>query len=164
MTGQSTYRGDIALIRIDSGKSSAGVMYRGGPGSSQTALVKEMWSRSPQNGDYYCTGGASSGEQCNWAVESVGGNYYYHYPSGVTEIARHVTVGRHYGYCIIPGDSGGPVYTVRSDGNVAAKGIVSGAYDGRSFADLFLGDPPCENVFTDIWDAYWGFPGVLTLS
>lgn len=160
LSGQSTYRGDIALIRLYSGLLSTGIMYRGGPGSGQTATVMEQWSRSPQNGDQYCTGGAYSGEICGWVVDWVGGNYYY---SDSNETARHVTHGTKKAWCVIPGDSGGPTYTVRSDGGIAAKGIISGVNIHDNYADWY--EPwSCENVFTDIWDAWYAFPGILTLG
>lgn len=160
MTGQSTYRGDVALIRITSGRSSSPYMYRGGYNSSSYATVAEMWSRSPASGDQYCTGGKNSGEVCGWVVQwSAAGNYTY--DGG--EVARRVWRGDKHGWCIRPGDSGGPVYTVRSDGKIAAKGIISGA-SGFGGTDYYSGalDPACRNVFTDIWDAYYGLPGVLT--
>ena len=159
LTGQSTYRGDIALIRINSGKSSEGWMYTGGWNSNSGANVKQMWSRSPQSGDSYCTGGYASGEVCSWVVDWVGGDYYY---SGTGETARHVTHGTKKGQCIDLGDSGGPVYTYVT-GGVAAKGIISGAWIGDSYADWY--EPySCENVFTDIWDAYYALPGILRTS
>lgn len=155
-----SYRGDIALIRIDAGLTSAGYMFRGGPGSSTSAPVKQMWSRRSQAADQYCTGGAVSGEIRGWQVYSAGGNLTY--DSG--EVARHVVVGSKYGWCVRPGDSGGPEYTVRSDGGIAAKGIHSGGGGGGS--DFYAGafDDPCFDVFTDIWDAYTGFPGLLTIT
>src|SRR6202011_2763178 len=69
LPGQNYYAGDIALIRLNSGRYSTGSMYRGGAGSSSSgaARVAEMWSRSPQSGDQYCTGGAYGGEICGWA-------------------------------------------------------------------------------------------------
>jgi hypothetical protein len=157
MTGQSTYRGDIALIRIYSGKYSAARIYRGGYNSSTNAPVAGKWSRGPASGDQYCTGGRASGEQCGWKVVwSATGNYTYN--SG--EVARRVWRGDKRGWCIKAGDSGGPVYTVRSDGYVVAKGIISGA-TGFGGSDAYAGlfDTPCRNIFTNIWDAYYGFPG-----
>jgi len=161
-TGSSTYRGDIALIRIASGSSSGPVMFTGGAGTSDHATVKQMWATSPQVGDQYCTGGAYGGAICGWTVGAVGGNFYY---TGTGETARHITQGYKTGACIRPGDSGGPVYTVRSDGGIAAKGIISGV-NGYGGSDFWAGslEPACQNVFTDIWDAYYGLPGVLNTA
>jgi hypothetical protein len=157
MSGQSTYRGDIALIRMYSGKYSGTRIYRGGYNSTSSAPVAGKWSRSPASGDQYCTGGRASGEQCGWKVVwSAAGNYTYN--SG--EVARRVWRGDKRGWCIKAGDSGGPVYTVRSDGYVVAKGIISGA-TGFGGSDAYAGllDTACRNIFSDIWDAYYGFPG-----
>jgi hypothetical protein len=59
--GDMTYRGDVALIRLASGRSSVGVMYRGGPNSVTFSYVKSMWSRSPVVGDSFITGGRTTG-------------------------------------------------------------------------------------------------------
>jgi streptogrisin C len=99
-----------------------------------------------------------SGELCSWQVQwPAAGNYTYT-TSG--EVARHVWLGEKRGHCIIAGDSGGPVYTVDSSNRVVAKGIISGAtgYGGSDHNTGAL-EPPCRNIFTDIWDAYFGFPG-----
>jgi hypothetical protein len=57
LTGQSVYRGDLSLVRIFSGKSSYSRIYRGGYNSSTYGDVAGKMSRSPANGDQYCTGG-----------------------------------------------------------------------------------------------------------
>lgn len=156
MTGETTYAGDQALIRIYSGKSSWAFIYRGGAGSTTYSSVSGKWSRSPQQNDQYCTGGRVSGEQCGWVVQwSAAGNYTY--SNG--EVARRVWRGDKRGYCIQGGDSGGPVYTV-NDGVVAAKGVISGA-GGFGGSDSFAGalDTPCRTIFTDIWDVHYSQPG-----
>lgn len=119
-----------------------------------------MWSRSPAAGDQFCTGGAVKGEQCGWTTDWSGaGNYYY---SGNGTTAKRVWRGSKRGHCMAPGDSGGPIYTVGSDGGVHAKGIYSGAV-GWGGDDYFAGalDDPCVAVYTDIWDAYHAMPGSL---
>lgn len=150
LTGQSVFRGDLSLIQIQSGKSGAFFIYTGGWDSSSSATVKEMWSRSPLLYDQFCTGGKNSGEICGWQV--IGGPIDHQYSNG--EWARHIYKGiRPSGTCIVGGDSGGPVYTYRADGfTIAAKGIISGQ----------VSDPSnCYVFFSDVWDAYWGFPGTL---
>jgi hypothetical protein len=73
-----------------------------------------------------------------------------------------VTHGTKKGQGIDLGDSGGPV-DADVTGGVAAKGIISGAWIGDSYADWY--EPySCENVFTDIWDAYYALPGILRTS
>jgi hypothetical protein len=54
--------------------------------------------------------------------------------------------------CPTHGDSGSGVYQNRSDGRVTAFGIQSGSLP------LIIS---CHIFFTDIWDAYYGLPGVL---
>jgi len=156
LSGQSVNRGDIALVQVQSPKQTAGRIYRGGYNSSTSAPVREMWSRQAANGDQYCTGGRMSGEQCGWVVNAV--RFDHRYSNG--EWARNVNRGSKQAQCTIGGDSGGPVYTVRSDGGIAAKGIHSGGGGGGS--DNWGGAfDPCFGIFTDIWQAYYGFPGVL---
>jgi hypothetical protein len=162
MTGETTYVGDVALVRLQTGTSSAATIYQGPARSTTTRAVREMWSRPPARGDQYCTGGAVSGELCGWAVtSSAAGNHTY---TRTGELARRVWRGQKRGHCFKGGDSGGPVYTVRSDGGVAAKGICSGE-TGHGGSDAFAGalDAPCVNIFTDIRDAYFSMPGSLAV-
>ncbi len=158
MTDEASHRGDLALVRLGSGKSSTNRVYTGGAGSTSSAAVTGKWHRSPVRGDDYCTGGRIRFQLCGWrVVVNAPGNYYY---NGSGETARKVWRGAKYGRCIRGGDSGGPVYTVNSNGSVAAKGIVSGA-TGFGGDDFFAGgtDDRCVNVFTDVWDAYYSMPG-----
>lgn len=156
MTSQSTYRGDVALVGITTGSSGTS-MYVGGVNSTSYKPITGMWSRRAQGGDDYCTGGAYSGERCDWDVNWTLGNWKY----STGETARNVSAGSKGGHCIRGGDSGGPVYTATST-SVTAKGIISGAV-GYGGSDWYAGtfDSDCRNVFTDIWDVYYGFPGVL---
>lgn len=158
LTGQSVYRGDIALITLNSSRTSTYRMYRGASGSSSSAVVSEMWSRAAQPGDQYCTGGSVSGEICGWTVDAADVNHEY--SNG--EVVRSAVESTHRtGWCVRPGDSGGRVYTVKADGTIAAKGIHSGGGGGGS--DYYDGaNDKCFEVFTDIYDAYAAFPGVLT--
>jgi len=162
MTGETTYAGDIALVRLHTGTSNAATIYQGPARSSSVRAVREMWSRPPARGDQYCTGGAVSGELCGWAVTSSAAGNHTYTRSG--EVARRVWRGEKRGHCFKPGDSGGPVYTVRADGGVAAKGICSGE-TGHGGSDAFAGalDPPCVNIFTDIRDAFFSMPGSLAV-
>jgi streptogrisin C len=115
-----------------------------------------MWSRRAQSGDQYCTGGSFSGEICGWTVDAAGVDRYV---SGKWKRSIVVSSSRQ-GWCIRSGESGGAVYTVNSNGSVAAKGIHSSSSGGGS--DFYGGAlDPCEEQFTDIWDAYYGFPGTL---
>lgn len=127
LTGSTTYRGDISLITMAPGKSSTGRIYVGTSTSSTSIAVAEMWFRSRVAGDLYCTGGPRSGEICGWTVSNVGVKHTYSNGEG---LRNGVQSSYKQGWCIRPGDSGGPVYTVRSDGRAAAKGIVHAAGAG----------------------------------
>lgn len=155
LSGQSTYRGDMALTTVTSG-SSAGRIYRGGSTSTSSSPVSGMFSRRAQSGDQYCTGGSRSGEICGWTVDKVGVDVKY--SDGAT-VRNAVTSKSKQGWCTRPGDSGGPVYIV-SGSNIVAKGIHSGGGGGGS--DYYGGLlDQCSQVFTDIYEPYYGFPGVI---
>lgn len=149
MTGQSTFRGDVAVIR--SSYSTAGRMFRGGTSSTSSARVAGMASGRTTSGMKVCSSGASSGEVCVWTVTHDRTLVVY---SDLT-IARNVTntVERWDGRCVIPGDSGGAMFGVNSDGSVNAHGVISGRMTGPGW---------CQVIFTDIYDAYYGLPGYLT--
>ena len=152
MSGQTTNRGDVGLIRLNSGQLVGPRIFRGGANSTTTGFVREMWNRSPAAGDHYCTSGATTGEICEWIVEETRIDEYYFNEGGAW--ARNVNRGdKIFGSCAAAGDSGAPVYTVRPDGGIAAKGIHSGA----------LTTIGCDEWFTDIWDAWYGLPGSLVV-
>jgi hypothetical protein len=167
LTGQTTYRGDMALVTLDSGKTSAGRIYRGSSESTSSTPVAGMMSRSSQTGDQFCTGGSSRkadgsagpGEICGWTVDAAGVTYRI----GKTAAWwRNVVVSKgKTGWCNRPGDSGSPVYIV-SGSSVSAKGILDGAGGGGSdfYAGALDGDD-CVDLFTDIYQAYVGFPGYI---
>ncbi|MEU4326725.1 hypothetical protein [Nonomuraea dietziae] len=157
--GQSTYRGDLSLIRLSGSKKSAARIYVGNSTSGSSRAVAGMWSRRPGYGDQYCTGGSTAGELCGWKVNALKINVRY---SG-GQYARNMTRGYKQGQCTRGGDSGGPVYTVNSAGKVVAKGVHSGGGGGGS--DGWGGAlDPCREYFTDVYEAYYGFPGVIATS
>lgn len=106
--GQSVYRGDVGLINVtsSSGYTTTPLIYTGPNGSSTTAVVKEMWYRSPAWDDNFCTGGYNSGEGCNWRVDN-SAPIDHQYSNG--EWIRRAWQGYKIGQCILGGDSGGPV-------------------------------------------------------
>lgn len=159
MTGQTTYRGDIGLIRMYSDRSSYHKIYRGiGPTTTTTGVVGAMAGGRATVGQSLCHGGYN-GDVCGWVVKSTGVNYTY----GDGSVLRTAVRAEKKGWCFKPGDSGAPVYFIRSsDGKVVAQGIASG--DTRfGGSDYYAGafDASCRLIFTDIWDAWYGFPGVL---
>ncbi|MGH3739640.1 MAG: hypothetical protein ACRDT6_29170 [Micromonosporaceae bacterium] len=156
LTGQSTYRGDLALIEVVPSRSSTHRMYVGDSSSSTAWQVRSMSSRRAAAGDGYCTSGRVSGALCGWEVDAARVNVKY--DGG--EVVRNVTVGYKTASCTRPGDSGSPVYRKRTDSGVNAVGIHSG--HGGGGGDFYGGIwDPCKEIHTDIWDAYYAFPGTL---
>jgi streptogrisin C len=170
LTGQTTYRGDMALIQLSGSKTSAGRIYRGNSESVSSGAVTGMFSRAAASNDGFCTGGSSRkadgsagpGEICGWVVNVASVDYQYATGHWWRNVVRSKT---RTGWCNRPGDSGSPVYIVVSGGNVTAKGILVGAGGGGSdyYAGALDGDP-CSVTFTDIYQAYFGFPGVITVG
>jgi hypothetical protein len=157
--GQTSYHGDVSLIKLSGSRTSAARIYVGSSTSTLSRAVGAMWSRRADYGDQYCSGGATAGELCGWKVSAIRINHKY---SDGTVIKNAVR-GTKQGQCTLSGDSGGPVYTVNSAGKVVAKGIHNGTSGGGS--DHWGGAfDPCYEYFTDIWDAYLGFPGTLAMS
>lgn len=150
-TGQSTYRGDVALIRYTSSYSSAARIFNGSQTSSSSAVVAAMNSRHAQLGDAICNDGITTGPWCG-AVLATGSNILYA-GDGPNVWARNVVEGYAGGNtCPTHGDSGSGVYQNRSDGKVTAFGILSGSLP------LVVS---CHIFFTDIRDANSGLPGSL---
>lgn len=148
--GQNWYAGDIALIELPPYNSHQAIMYWGDT-DYVTRNIKEMWSRSSSPGDLYCTNGGSTRENCRWQVNAVHITHVYT-EGGVTRWKRNVIEGGKFPPgCTLKGDSGGAVYTVRSDGGIASKGIHSGL--------VTMSSGYCVEHFTDIWTIYYAFGG-----
>lgn len=157
LPGQSTHYGDLALIEV-SGYTSAAWMYRGEAHTDDPWPVKEKWGREAAQGDQFCTGGVLTGEECAWTVLTTHGSDCRNWPS-CTITAKNVAKGdRVQTPCLTGGDSGAPVYTVRPDGGVAAKGIVSGAGGNGGYID------PCRVAFTDIFEVSRAWPVTLHIQ
>ena len=147
-TGQSTYRGDVALARYSS-LGTTGVIYSGAPHTSTHVTVSGKASRYSSDGDAVCVNGVTTGEWCGM-VRGVFINRLYN-ADGPNVWARHMIEALSLGNtCPTHGDSGGPAYRRLSSTSVAAVGILSGS------APLVIG---CDAFFTDIWDAYYALPG-----
>jgi hypothetical protein len=157
--GFSGYHGDGAIIAISSGKTSYPYIYRGAYNAAGYSRVLGMWSRRALAGDKYCTGGSFGGEICGWTVSATQVNVAY----GGGVIGRNeVRSGGKQGACTRSGDSGGSVFTASATG-VTAKGVHNGGGGGGS--DNYGGVlDQCTEVFTDIWDIYYGLPGSLDLG
>jgi hypothetical protein len=151
-TGQGTYRGDVALIRLKSGLDSGKYIYRGGPNSNTATRVIGKYSRFSQVGEWVLVGGRAGGE--SGPIQVVAVNDTWRYTSGCGSncwVRNIVRAGVTYGdtSCPQPGDSGGSVFhfPVSSSG-VVAVGTFSGFWGAA-----------CDIVYTDIWHSYLGLPG-----
>lgn len=149
--GQSYYSGDVSTIKMGSGRASSHRVYRGGPNSNDSRAVTDKWRNRSGMGDRYCVSGQKTGEMCGWLVTS----------SFVTvrfgnKVLRNATEGHRNGTCTKGGDSGAPIYTIRSDGGVAAKGVLSGGSLNASGS--------CWDYFTDTSLAEKALAGVLRVQ
>ncbi|MFF5075688.1 S1 family peptidase [Actinoplanes sp. NPDC000266] len=142
INGSAYYRGDIGLIEVKPAYSVQPYVWRS---NTSYTTVRSKWSRWAALGDEYCAAGFASGEICGYSVLLTGINFDYW---NMGEI-RNAVQGQRWGNCNSAGDSGGPVYTIRSDGTAVPKGVHSGSTING----------PCIEFFTDIWHAYNAFPG-----
>ncbi|GIH99345.1 DNRLRE domain-containing protein [Planobispora takensis] len=157
LSGQSKYRGDLALIYLTQRKGGGSAsVWIGSPTSTQRRYVSGVYSEYAKVGDRYCVSGRVSGETCGWTVKEVGKSVRY----GNSETVRYLVIGeKSSGTCTQPGDSGSPVYTIRQqDGRVVARGITSGGRRDQTEANFFL---PCRHLFTDIRHAVNAMPGSI---
>lgn len=153
-TGQSALAGDLALIRLTSSQHASPRIYRGHSTSSSWDYVGAIWSRSPIKTDQYWVGGSYGGETGVYTVVATNKDEFY-----VNEWAwaRNMTEGESYnGSCAVAGDSGGSVFTNRTDGSVAAKGVSSGS--------ILWPWGTCSHWFTDIRLAAQYLPGALKIN
>ncbi len=156
LASSTANRGDIALVQVQSGKTSAGYVYAD-PGAFSRRVVGSWVGTWSSPGDQFCTDGIKSLEVCGWSVDEVGHDYMYSNPDGRHPTVRGANRGYRWGsFCIVDGDSGGPIYTIDSNGRVSAKGIISGG----SCLPGFYG----EVIFTDVRDPYLGLPGTIKLG
>src|SRR6266568_1648618 len=111
--GDSIYRGDFTFIPIRSPSYAIAAMYNGDGNSTSWAIVSGRWTGAPSPGDQFCTGGAYSFEICGFAVDGsmIRVNIYVQFEGWLMNVTQG---GKSGGACVTNGDSGGPVYTVRS--------------------------------------------------
>ncbi|MDH6464641.1 hypothetical protein M2302_004842 [Micromonospora sp. A200] len=114
---------DTLMIRVAAG----GRIYTGPYNAASSIGVGG--AVSDYVGNYVCTGGASSGEHCSIRVSVVNQFVNVGYVIGPVAQANHVTAGA---CAAAPGDSGGPVYSYRSDGRVDARGTISAGATGTA--------------------------------
>jgi hypothetical protein len=149
--GQSYYSGDVSTIKMAAGKASTTLVYKGGPTSNSYRVVTDKWGPSG-NGDRYCVSGQMTGEMCGFKV--IASNITVKYSDGTILKAAHKSYRN--GKCTEGGDSGSPIYTIRGDGSIAAKGVLSGGSSNTS--------GNCYDYFTDTYLAEKAFAGVLRVK
>jgi Trypsin len=143
--GQSYNTGDLALVKLYDPYHVTARMYVGGYYSTSSRTIGPIASRAPKIGDSYCSGGSTQGEICGWKVRAI--SVDRRYVDGT--VVRNIVEAKKTGRCAAEGDSGGPVYTIRSNGEVAPRGIISGGYSGST----------CTMQFSDIRIAEKALPG-----
>lgn len=153
LPGSSTYRGDIALIQITSGRSSSGRIYTGGTTSTSSVAVSgfgpNYWVAEGQG---FCYGGQTTGEHCGHEVWEVGFNFDYLNDGVLRNGIWGLRFWAGSGTCPQGGDSGGSVYAL-SGGKAQALGIISGSFH--------IPLVECDVFFTDIRHAWLAFPGTI---
>lgn len=150
--GQSYYAGDVSTIKMGTNLFSWGNVYRGGTNSSSSRKVTSKWTTGSSLSDQYCVSGQVTGEMCGFRVIARG--VTVRYTDGST--LRNATESYRRGTCTRGGDSGAPIYTIKSDGSVAAKGVLSGGSTNTS------GD--CYDYFSEIYLAEKALPGIIKLA
>ncbi|MEU2462488.1 DNRLRE domain-containing protein [Streptomyces sp. NPDC012473] len=173
LAGKSYYSGDLSTGKVIDNKYNVSArIYKGGPTGSQTRRVQNRWTTRSKVGQKFCHGGSTTGEVCGWKVTS--GKQTVKYGDG-TILKNATRAKKNSGTCIYPGDSGGAIYTVLSNGHIYAKGVNSGGLcagwglgsdgngdgwnDDKDCSDAT--DWDCEILFTDIKLAEDALPGLV---
>ncbi|NUT18689.1 MAG: hypothetical protein HOV77_05855 [Hamadaea sp.] len=150
--GQSYYVGDASLVKLYSSYSSSPRVFSGGPTSSTTRAVVGRSTVPTSMGTKFCVSGKTQGEVCGFTVTSYG--LVVRWSDGTT--MRNAMRGNSTGKCTRGGDSGAPVYTIKTgSSSVIARGVHAGgnATDGN-----------CRVYFSDIYYVEKGLPGIVKLS
>jgi len=145
-TGQSTLRGDVALIRLNSGYTTSAYIFRGGVNSQISWSVLSWYQRYAQSGDVLNVSGRASGETGPYTVDLTNFDVIYNPPSDLW--ARNISSALSLtSPCVAGGDSGGTLFSLVT-GGVKEAGVLSGSGPG-----------PCRIYFTPIYRSYLGLPG-----
>ena len=144
--------GDLASIQMKQYSLENARIFTG---FTATAPVREMGTNNYSNS--VCTGGSVSGQVCGWAVDALWTAVAEYDKFGNLDgvaVEVHRASKASSSDCLKQGDSGGPVYYIRTDGGVMAKGIISGKwYDSN--------ERKCYVWYTDIQTVKWTFGGSL---
>lgn len=118
---------DSILIDPDASPATVGKVF-GGPWNASTTNNRYQFSvggsAAPAEGETVCTSGAMSGEHCNRVIRETSINFSCG-PNGNYTCQGFRSSGS--GVTVAAGDSGGPLYVMRSDGRVGARGILTSA-------------------------------------
>lgn len=119
-TSQLSPQRDTAVIQMASGQYTSRHIWTGGPLETSYSLGVSGYAANFTD-QRVCTSGASTGLHCglvithdeasNWTADGV-----WHFPMIVAQRA---------GVAVGSGDSGGPVFEMKSDGTILARGIIS---------------------------------------
>jgi len=148
--GEGYYSGDVSTIKISAG--TYGRVYKGSSTSSTSRAVTSRLKFRSLVSDTYCVSGQVTGEMCGFKVV----NNYINVKYSDGAVLRNAAEGYRYGTCTRGGDSGAPIYNIKSDGTVRARGILSGGTTNLS--------GNCYDYFTDIYLAEVALPGVVKLG
>jgi len=162
--------GDLALI--DTGAREGGPkMWTGGPTSTTITSINSV-DKWTSNGTAVCYSGMKRGVQCGQEVDDEGDGGYnvededYSFETPDGDVYTHVALAtKGWGRCVIPGDSGAPVYINTAGVGVAAHGILSGRSGGGD--DYYVGkyEPSnCKMMFTEIGQAYHAYNGHVEID
>ncbi|MEV0805340.1 S1 family peptidase [Micromonospora sp. NPDC050200] len=150
VNGKAYYSGDASTIKLT--QTSYGRVYKGSSTSTSSRAVTGRMGRRSSVGDTYCVSGQVTGEMCGFHVHST--YVTVRYTDGAT--LRNAMEGYRYGNCTRGGDSGAPIYNIKSDGTVTARGILSGGSTNTS--------GHCYDYFTDTYLAELALPGIIKLG
>jgi hypothetical protein len=162
LPGQTTLLGDLSLIKMgydldgDGDKENSGYYINRGAGinsgvnANEPAIINGYATMGV--GQSYCSGGSRTGELCGWVVQDTSMDWTY---SDGTVVRNASWARKTSGACQNPGDSGGPVYSVNSNGTVKVRGVLSGGSIGGSGSS----SSPCNLVYSDLLLAIYAWGG-----
>lgn len=152
LPGRTAYFGDIAKLVIGAPRTHTASIFIGPVDSSTKRGVAGKYSRRPQVGEQYCVGGYRTGQTCGWKV-----THFFGTQEVGNEKLHNIWEGERTGACAARGDSGGPVYTIRTDGLITGKGITSYSNHEEPTSGNFVF--PCRHGFTDLQSVVNAFGG-----
>ncbi len=149
--GQSTYRGDVALIRLKSTVTSAAQIWRGSPTSASHSTVAGRLARYSYPDENVFAGGQTKGETGPYHIDLVNTQWWYSNDGPSVVVKNIVTAPLLFPQdpFLAGGDSGGSVFRVNTNGTILAVGVISGIKGTSSL------------VFTDLYHTYVALPGDL---